>query len=185
MDINLNELVSDCRRGDKKAKEELIEMFRPLVLRTVYRCPMERGMREDMVQQGYLIVLESVKTYNPGGDVTFAGYLKRALYYGVYRSLSGRKTISLDESMCEDGKLLDIIPDESPEAEELVIDNEEQAALYKAVDTLTPGQKKIILEKYFKNKCLTEIVSEGKTCYLSLVRMHGRALEKLRSYPKW
>lgn len=185
MDINLDELVSDCRKGDNKAKEELIERFRPLVLRTIYKCPMEMGMREDMVQQGYLIVLQSVNTYNPGGNVTFAGYLKRALYYGIYRSLRDRKSISLDEKICEDGKLLDIIPDESPAAEELIISNEEHAALYKAVDTLTPGQKEIIVEKYFSNKCLTKIASERKTCYLSIVKMHGRALEKLRSYSFW
>lgn len=71
-------LVSKAQLGDKKAKDELCQRFRPLVYgltRTAY----ETIDHEDMAQVLWIVFLESLADYDSSRGLPFAAYVKKRL----------------------------------------------------------------------------------------------------------
>lgn len=79
-----DKLISKAKKGNKKAMLQLIEQFDPLLKRkaSFYR---QIGLEyEDAYQQAVLIFIISVYHYQPLPPVTFAGYIKKRIQWGLW-----------------------------------------------------------------------------------------------------
>lgn len=63
--------ITQARAGDQEAKLRLLTAYRPLILSMVTRYVYDRDSLEDSIQEGSLIFLEAVKTYEPESGVYF------------------------------------------------------------------------------------------------------------------
>ena len=58
--------IAQARTGDPDAKLRLLTAYRPLILSMVTKYVYDQALWEDSVQDGCLIFLEAVETYQPG-----------------------------------------------------------------------------------------------------------------------
>jgi RNA polymerase primary sigma factor len=129
------ELADRCRRGDVRAREELVKRNLPFVIAVAKRS-LGRGARlDDLVQEGNIGLLKAVEKFDTGKGNRFSTYAIwwiRA-YIGKYLkevhssvrggedgARRGLKDVSLDVTIDEDGELtaLDRLEDEGPGPEE-------------------------------------------------------------------
>ncbi len=79
-----NKLIQKAKAGDKEAMMQLIEQFNPLLKRkaSLYR---QMGLEyEDAYQQAVLYFIIGVYQYQPLPPVTFAGYMKKRIKWGLW-----------------------------------------------------------------------------------------------------
>lgn len=131
------ELADRCRRGDTRAREELVKRNLPFVIAVAKRS-LGRGARlDDLVQEGNIGLLKAVEKFDTGKGTRFSTYAIwwiRA-YIGKYLkevhssvrggedgARRGLKDLSLDVPVDEDGELtaLDRLEDEGPNPEERI-----------------------------------------------------------------
>lgn len=111
--MSINETVRKAKSGDSLAKEELCNKYRRLIHKISWRYP--HMNHEDLVQEGFLGVLDAIESYKEGKGATF--------FTWVYWQVRGRITqatrrhrseYSLDYSFNGmSGTLLDNIEDPS------------------------------------------------------------------------
>lgn len=76
--MDINQLIEKMEDGS--VKEELIEQLKPLIISSIYRyCPIKEEF-EDLLQDGKIIVLECMKTYQADRG-HFLNYVKNYLKY--------------------------------------------------------------------------------------------------------
>lgn len=81
---NLDQLITQAKNRDKKAMENLLEIFKPLLKRQAsrfYRMGLEF---EDAYQQAALIFITGVFQYKAIPPVTFPGYIKKRINWGLW-----------------------------------------------------------------------------------------------------
>jgi len=129
------ELADRSRRGDARAREELVKRNLPFVIAVAKRS-LGRGARlDDLVQEGNIGLLKAVEKFDTGKGTRFSTYAIwwiRA-YIGKYLkevhssvrggedgARRGLKDVSLDVAVDDDGELtaLDRLEDDGPSPEE-------------------------------------------------------------------
>ena len=104
MDTDINYIIQNSIKGDKISQEILLNKLHPLIYKNIYKYyQINDDIIEDLVQEGYIIILKSLKTYNENLNVHFLGYVKIKLKYyykNYYRNTKNqRQTISLDQTV--------------------------------------------------------------------------------------
>lgn len=72
---NLEKIIDQCKKGDRKAGEQLYHLFSAKMFAVCIRYSKSREEAEDNLQDGFIKVLESVKQYK--GEGSFEGWMKR------------------------------------------------------------------------------------------------------------
>jgi RNA polymerase sporulation-specific sigma factor len=175
-------LIDLCRSGDREAADQLLSLVRPMVLKTAWLFSNDSHSREDNIQEGFFIVLESIKSYDTRRGIPYLAYLKSALYYGIYRSV--KKRLKCFHLLAEGDAVMEGIGDSGPSTEELALQWEEREELYNALETLTLRQKKVIMDIYMKNMSIKNISREMGISYIGVIKLRDRALERLRKILK-
>lgn len=175
----MNELILRAKE-DSSSCLEVIKAFEPLIKKCIKIYVHDFSYYEDALQQGRLILLSCIKSYDLSSPYPFPAYFKKSLCYGMRDfSLKIKESMSLDEPIEEDCTLLDVLPsDEDTEAS--ITRNDVSEVLQKCILRLPEGQRRIIEEFFFKNKSMVEI-SQNKRChYMSVVKQKQRALAALK-----
>ena len=72
---NLETIIAECQKGDRKAGEVLYRMFAPKMFAICIRYSKSREEAEDNLQDGFIKVLEAIGQYS--GKGSFEGWMKR------------------------------------------------------------------------------------------------------------
>ena len=80
----LKELIAKAKKKDEKAMEELFNQFKPLLKSRAKRYSQYGLEYEDVFQQGALIFILTVYDYKEQPPVTFAGYMKKRIDWGLW-----------------------------------------------------------------------------------------------------
>lgn len=78
--------------GRKSAMQKIIEMFRPLVIAAIKRAYDE--VSSDLLQDGYLRIIELTEAFDEKRGIKFPGYLKVNLMY-FFRNKKSKKRVTL------------------------------------------------------------------------------------------
>ena len=71
----LDDIIERCRKGDRRAGEQLYKMFSPRMFAVCLQYSSSREEAEDNLQDGFIKVLESIGQY--AGKGSFEGWMKR------------------------------------------------------------------------------------------------------------
>jgi RNA polymerase sporulation-specific sigma factor len=175
----MKELILKAKE-DSSCSLEIIQAFEPLIKKCVKIYVHDFAYYEDALQQGRLIFLSCLKSYDVSSPYPFPAYVKKSLCYGMRDfSLKIKESISLDEPMEEDFTLYDLLPSKDNTEESFGKRDTSQAILH-CLSQLPEGQRRIIEDCYYKNKTMVEI-SQNKRChYMSVVKQKQRALAALK-----
>jgi len=79
-----NKLIQRAKQGDKRAMTILLEQFIPLLKRQAGSFRQMGLEYEDTYQQAALLFISGVYQYNEVPPVTFAGYIKKRIKWGLW-----------------------------------------------------------------------------------------------------
>ena len=157
--------------------------LKPLIIKSIRKYYNDFSQYEDLLQQGYEVILNGIDEFDEEKDVNFLWFIKMKLkfYYLDKHKYKKEKPSSLNKPIGEDGdEILDLIPDNDKSPLDKVLEKERKVRLRKAIATLTPRQKKIIIYYYIKNKNIKEISRILKISYRTVINTKTTALKKLR-----
>lgn len=71
------EVLIQALKGDKKAIEHVVKQYTPLVYKTVnkYGFLAPGASRQDLVQEGFIGILNALETFNPPGEITLESWM--------------------------------------------------------------------------------------------------------------
>ena len=89
---NLDKIVDRCKKGDRKAGEQLYHMFSAKMFAVCIQYSKSREEAEDNLQDGFIKVLESIGQYK--GKGSFEGWMKRIF---INTALEGPEVVDEDD----------------------------------------------------------------------------------------
>ena len=196
------ELARAIQEGHGECYGELWEQCRGLIARaalryfTAYRTACDRAgvVVDDLIQCGFLALVDAVRYYNPETGYQFSTFLTLPLK-NAFNSCTGIKTThrdgmlfcsSLDEPLGADadGETIgDLVPDpqDGMEAAEERLNREQQrAALEKALDLIPQEFAAVIRARYFDGDSLERIGEKLDMSRATVRQRETKGLCKLR-----
>ena len=180
MDSDINYIIQESLKGDNNYQEILLKRLTPLIFKNIYTYYMPSNpLTEDLLQEGYIVILQSLKDYDIKRNVHFLQYVKIKLYYffkNYYRKDSKYNILSI-ENLSMMGKQL-----KSNDANQLnlIILTEEKDALYKCMSELSEEEQAILQLYYFERFSIQEISQELNIKYRKVINTKSKAVKKLR-----
>ncbi|NLA57843.1 MAG: sigma-70 family RNA polymerase sigma factor [Firmicutes bacterium] len=127
------ELIRQVRAGDKKAREELVSKYVPMVKRIARNHYASFLEFEDLMQEGLIGLLSAIEEYDPEKNVKFSSFAYICILrkiYNVIKQTNGNKHKALNDAVSihafvnqeETRTILDYVPldDSSVDPEEVV-----------------------------------------------------------------
>lgn len=180
-----NKLVEEARKGNKEAMEEIIIKLQPLIISSIKKYYNNGKEYDELIQDGNLMILESLKDYNPNIGVHFLGYIKLNLKY-LYLNKHKRKIhLSLNEPI-GDGELeiMDLLISDEKNALDILLEDEMNLKLKEALEKLTERQREIVILYYVNNMSIDDIKNKLGISYRTVVNIKTKALGNLRKWIK-
>lgn len=174
----IESLYKRAKKGDVKAKVDLLTRLTPLVISSIKRNYNNQREYEDLIQEGYEVILKAIEEYDQNRGVQLLGYIKAMLRYHYLNKHRDKAILSLNKPL-EEGEIMDLIVAEE-EPIDTVLKKEETMLLLKALNSLTPRQKKVIVDFYVKNIPIAEIAKNMGISYRTVVNTKISALRKLK-----
>jgi len=91
--MNLKKLVNKAQSRDKSAMSELIKQFNPLLKKQAGYFSQMGLEYEDVYQQAALLFITGVYQYKEIPPVTFPGYIKKRIKWGLWMYWRKQKSI--------------------------------------------------------------------------------------------
>ena len=85
----IEDLLEFSRRGDPKSKEAVLLKLQPLIISSIKRYYNKIDIYDDLIQEGYEIILLCIHDYDPNKGVHFLGYIKLKLKYHYLNKYKG------------------------------------------------------------------------------------------------
>ena len=196
-EMNENELIESAKNGDDEAKMLIINRYKPLVYRFLSQyysrfSTCSSSLREDLIDDGVLTILECINTYdsNKASFSTHCYYQLRAtIQNGLRPTVKSLQhgTRSLDQEMNEDSEdkaqsLYDVVAN-NVDIEKDYIENETRNRVWEIA-------KKVATEKEYKTLQLLlrddlsrkEMAEQLNTTESAICRQRDRLIKKIQRY---
>lgn len=176
----IEDLLIASKKGDEKAKETLLMKLNPLIISSIRRYYNKKDIYEDLIQDGYEVILKSIKDYDTDKGVHFLGYVKSMLKYCYLNKHKEKKLLSLNEPIDDELELMDLIIGDEEGPLKQIVEQDESSVLYNSLNCLTKRQKRIIADFYINGKAINEIAEELGISYRTVVNIKVSAMKKLK-----
>lgn len=154
------ELVEDYLEGDVAAFRGLIERHQDPLFRFLFRLTGNRQMAEDVFQEAFLQVHQSLDTFDSSRRFkpwlfTIAANKGR----DALRKANRRQAVSLSAPVVEEGgrSFVDLMEIDLPSPTSPMEEAEQSGLVQQAIDTLSPRLREILLMAYFQKMTYAQI----------------------------
>ena len=181
---DFNKVLEGALEGDDEYVEKLFDMLKPLILSVSNKFYFGDMDRDDLLQEGRLMILESLANFNRDKGVHFLGYIKSKLKY-MYMNLNKEKNyevslntrVELGEGSVE---LMDILEDESVDIEVDFLNKVDVENLRNSLGFLTSREYQVVNMYYLENMSMKDISKKLNLAYRTVVNTKVNAVEKMR-----
>jgi RNA polymerase sigma-70 factor (ECF subfamily) len=157
------QLMLHCQGGDTRAFDELVARYRTRLYNFILRSVGEVDLAEDVLQEVFIRAFRARAGYAP--QAKFATWLYRIATNACHNARASRayrdraQTQSLEQAGGEADvpPLIEALPDNQPGPLEVVLANELQAALFKALHALPPPYRTVLLLRHVEDRSYAEI----------------------------
>ena len=104
-------MTKSFKRNPHK-REELLRKLKPLIIKSIRKYYNDFSQYEDLLQQGYEVILSGIDEFDEEKDVNFLWFIKMKLkfYYLDKHKYKKEKSSSLNKPIGEDGdEILDLM----------------------------------------------------------------------------
>ena len=196
-EMNENELIEMAKNGDDEAKMLIINRYKPLVYRFLSQyysrfASCSSSLREDLIDDGVLTILECINTYD-SSKASFSTHcyyqLRAAIQNGLRSTVKSLQhgTKSLDQEM-NDGNsddkaisLYDVVADNNVDIEQAYIENEERDHVWEVAKKVCTNKEYATLKAMatdgLTRKEMAELVGVTES---ALCGLRNRSFSKIR-----
>ena len=136
--------VSRLKKGDLSGLEELVVRYQNKALRVVYLIVQDEPLAEDIVVDTFLRVADRITSFD--ARQPFEPYLMRSL---VHAALNATRSQRSAPDGAADADRLEKLLSSAPSPEELVESSELRAEIQRALVSLSPRQRAVIIQRYY------------------------------------
>lgn len=184
-DEDINIIIAESLGGDVGSICRLLERLRPIIISSInkyyYR---NKEDFSDLVQDGYLKIIECLEGFEPKKGVHFLGYVKSKLkFLYLEKNRLYKDSISLNTNISGDNdstELLELVEDVGINIERDFEHKESIDWLKKALNFLSYRERQVIYMNYFKKMNMYSIADKLGIAYRTVVNIKVKALNKLR-----
>ena len=183
MEYQMIELVIRSKEGCMNSREDLLLRLRPLIISSIRRYYFYNEELEDLVQEGYLKVLEEIRRFDGNRGVPFLGYIKLQLkYFFMEKGKKQRNELPLFYNKGEAEEwLIDNLPDEGADVAQRLLALERGLALVVLLKGLSKRQRQIMVMHYGRGMNMRSIAKELGVHYQTVVKARDKAIEIMKT----
>lgn len=171
LDTDINYIIQMSLKGDKKYQEILLNKLKPLIYKNIYLYwNYKDTVVEDLLQEGYIVILDALKSFDKNKEVHFLAYIKSKLkyfYMNYYRNHVKYTNCLTHSSNFE-------------EIDKRILESEENTLLMNCINKLSDREQKIIYSYYFDEISLNEISKNLNITYRAAINRKYRIIKKLK-----
>ena len=173
-----NQLISRFRVGDKTACDELLNKYKPVVLRVARRFFLSGGDTEDLVQEGMCGLYSAMQNFEEGDFPSYAyACIRNRIADAVRHSASG-KNFALNSSLPID--FSPDIPSRGDNPEDKLIDSESRTELSSLMREHLSSLEYKVMSMYVDGASMSEMCSALGKPYKSIDNAITRSKNKLQ-----
>ena len=176
----IGRLVALSQEGDTKAKIELLSRLNPLIISSIRHYYYNPHLYEDLLQEGYEIVLRSIEEYDSSKGSYFLGFVKLKLKYHYLNKHKENMLFPKSNYRKWWNGAIELIKDDEPSPLDKAIQNEELTKLKQAINSLTPRQREVVIAYYIEDMSIGEIGEKLGIAYRTVVNTKARAIDVLK-----
>ena len=185
MDTDINYIIQNSIKGDKISQEILLNKLRPLIYKNIYiYYQFNDDIIEDLAQEGYIIILKSLKTYDENLNVHFLGYVKTNLkfyYKNYYRNEKNqRQTISLNQTINNANGIIKFDYKTADNTIDELIKEESYKELQTNIEKLSTKEQNVLNMYYIDELSMSEIAMLLNIAYRTAIGRKYVAMQKLK-----
>ena len=141
--------ISHIKQGDLSALETLVKRYQVQAVHAAYIIVNDRTLAEDIAQTAFVKVVERVHQFDE--ERSFASWFFRIVVNDAIKAARKQKTIlSLDEELDRStAQLAQWLIDPNVRPEQVLEQKETRQNILKAIQSLTPEQRAVVVMRYF------------------------------------
>lgn len=185
----MRELLISAKNGDNNAKEKIIDMYYPLIIKEAKNIFIKGKSFEDLIQIGILHLLNAINKFDIDRDYkSFPSYaswsIKNGFRYLCRSEIRYNDELSLNKPNDDGLELEESIIDDKTNVETTVLQDIIYENLYLALEKLDNEEKELIEFLFIKNERpnLTKYCKEYNKDYYYASCLKKRALKKLNNF---
>jgi RNA polymerase sigma-70 factor (ECF subfamily) len=141
--------ISRLKQGNLNGLEILVSRYQVQAVRAAYLILYDRSLAEDVVQTAFVKAAQRIHQFDDGRP--FGPWFSRIVVNDALKlAKKQERSVSLDEQL--DGSTVQLtkwLADPDPNPEQLLEHKETRQVILKAIQSLPPGQRAVIVMKYF------------------------------------
>jgi RNA polymerase sigma-70 factor (ECF subfamily) len=152
--------ISRLKQGDLNGLETLVSRYQTQAVHAAYMIVYDRPLAEDVVQTAFVKVAERIQQFDD--ERPFAPWFFRIVVNDALKlARKQQRNVSLDEQLDEPTtQLAKWLTDPDPQPERLVEQKETRQSILKAIQSLPPGQRAVIVMRYFLDMSMGDMSTE-------------------------
>ena len=152
--------ISRLKQGDLTGLETLVSRYQAKAVHAAYLIVHDRALAEDVVQAAYVKVAERIHQFDD--ERPFAPWFLRIVVNDALKSAKKQKrNVSLEEQLDEPtAQVARWLADPGPQPEQLLEQKETRQIILKAIASLPPGQRAVIVMRYFLDMSMADMSAE-------------------------
>jgi RNA polymerase sigma-70 factor, ECF subfamily len=152
--------ISRIKQGDLSALEELVKRYQVQAVHAAYAIVYDRALAEDIAQAAFIKALEKLHQFDE--ERPFAPWFFRIVVNDSIKAVKKQKAIiSLDEQFGESTKqLAELLIDPTIRPEQVLEQKETRQNILKAIHSLSPEQRAVIVMRYFLEMSEADMVTK-------------------------
>lgn len=152
--------ISRLKQGELDGLEILVNRYQAQAVHAAYMIVFDRSLAEDIVQMAFIKVAESIDQFDI--ERPFAPWFYRIVVNDALKLAKKQKrNVSLESQLDETTmQLAKWLTDPEPQPEQLVMIKENRQIILKAIQSLPPGQRAVIVMRYFFDMSMRDMSTE-------------------------
>lgn len=187
MESDINYIIQQSLKGDKVFQEILLEKLKPLIYKNIYKYyKQNEHIIEDLVQEGYIVILKSLQKFEERKNVHFLGFVQSNLtffYKNHYRNtLKERQTLSLNNKLRPSDEIYEFekLIENKDDKLESIFERDEINKLYLFINNLSQKKQEVLMMYLGNELTMKEIADTLNITYKAAAERKYTAILKLR-----
>ena len=152
--------ISRIKQGDLNGLDTLVNRYQVRAVHAAYLVVYDRALAEDITQSAFVKIVERIQQFDE--ERPFAPWFFRIVLNDSIKAAKRRKQmLSLDQTEDESTRKLAVwLTDPAPPPWQLAEQKETQQLLMKAIQSLLPEQRAVVVMRYFLEMSEAEMSTE-------------------------
>jgi RNA polymerase sigma-70 factor, ECF subfamily len=172
--------ISRIKQGDVSALEALVKRYQVQAVHAAYAIVYDRGLAEDVAQTAFVKVVERAHQFDD--ERPFAPWFFRIVVNDAIKAARKQQnTLSLEEMDEPTAELAKRLIDPNSKPEQALEQKEMRQNILKAIQTLSPEQRAVVVMRYFLEMSEADMVIKMERPLSTIKWWLRNARNRLRS----